>query len=167
MPRHTPSPALRRPARSRAGRLGAVLLLAPTLAATTPVSSQPPSDAGQPPAPRTARLDARRARPCDGRFAMVMLTVRDAQGAPVVGARLAARRADSRAAFPVQPQEHADGEYQLLDDTALPHLAGGDQAVDVVIAHGGRSQVVRQVLGRTADGCHVARRAGPETVTLR
>ncbi len=173
MPRLLPPPAPRRPPLGRAARRGALaLLVAQTLAAVTPVSSQPPSAdpdraAGQPPAPRTARLDARRARPCDGRFALVMLTVRDAAGAPVAGAQLVARRADSQDAFPVQPQEHADGEYQLLDDTALPHLAGGDQAIDVVVTHRGRRQVVRQVVGRTADGCHVARRAGPQAVTLR
>ena len=109
-----------------------------------------------------------RLRPCDGRLAMVMLTVRDAAGAPVTGASLTTRRAGARARFPVQPQEHGAGEYQLVDDTALRHLAQGDQALDVTVVHGGRRRVVvHQVVGTTARGCHVVRRSGAEIVTLR
>jgi hypothetical protein len=98
---------------------------------------------------------------------MVVLAVRDADGAPVAGARLSARRAGDGAPFPVQPREHGAGDYLLVDDTALGHLAGGDVALDVTVAHGGRRRVVRQVVGASAGGCHVVRRAGDAVLTLR
>ena len=124
-----------------------------------------PAD-GQPPV-AAPRLGREALPPCDGRLALVMLTVRDAAGAPVTGARLTTRRVGARAPFPVQPQEHGAGEYQLLDDSALRHFRGGDQTLAVTVAHGGRRRTVRQVVGTTAGGCHVVRRAGAEVVTLR
>ncbi len=172
MPRDTPrdAPSAPPPGRRRgpppglAGVLGALALAAPPPAAAPPVTD--PAFSAQPPARAAGPRLGARARPCDGRFAMLMIAVRDAAGAPVTGARLATRRAGAREPFPVQPQEHGGGDYQLLDDTALRYLAGGDQALELTVAHGGRRRVVRQVVGTSPGGCHVVRRSGADVVTL-
>lgn len=132
----------------------------------------PPAPPPQPP-PGEVRLGAARgaARPCDGRFAMVTLEVRDRAGAPVTGARITARLAGTRAPFAVQPREEGAGSYLLVDDTALGHVAAGagsarEVTLDVTVERGGRQATVRQVLARSANGCHVVRAGGPEVVTL-
>jgi hypothetical protein len=188
MPSAPPFPRLPQRRGARAALFGALLLSAPAPGGAATMRHPPPDDAaphtpaaadlaarahdaagqdpaGQDPAPGP-RLGAG-ARPCDGRLAMITLAIRDAAGAPVTGARLAARRAGARAPFPVQPQEQGAGEYLIVDDTALRHLARGDVALDVTVAHGSRRRVVRQVVGTTAGGCHVVRRSGAEVVTLR
>jgi len=92
-------PPPRRRLAALAGLFGA-LAIPPAPGGATPIPDASPAD-GPPPAaePRPGREAL---PPCDGRRALVTLTVRDAAGAPVTGARLTTRRAGARAPFPVR-----------------------------------------------------------------
>ena len=107
-------------------------------------------------------------RPCDQRLVLVGITIVDSRGAPVQDAKLSVR--NERTRRDVLVLDHAapgsPGFYPLFDDGAMSHL---DRAGEwyVVTARRGRSTARARIrIGLDRAGCHVARLAGPDKLTL-
>ena len=165
MPSSDPRSGVRGAARRALG-LAAALTGGALLPASGGAQVSDPSRQAPSSPPMEATLAAPRSG-CGGRLALVEIALRDRRGAPLTGATLTLRDARTRTPFAVQPQELGSGEYRLLDDSALPHVPAGGRALELVVTHGARRIVSRQVIARSTDGCHVVRRAGAEALTVR
>jgi hypothetical protein len=104
---------------------------------------------------------------CGGPFAMILIKVVDAQGAPVADATVDVRRVRDSAHVREGGADLASmGEYVVMDDSALPLVsASGERFLVRARRAGKRSSAVLRV-GRSTDGCHVQRISGAQQLML-
>jgi hypothetical protein len=93
-----------------------------------------------------------------GPLALIMVTVVDSKGAPVTDAKVDVKRQrDGKVVPGTMTDMSPSGEYVVMDDSALPLVPAAGAPFVVRVTRG--KQVASTVLriGRTPDGCHVAR----------
>ena len=104
---------------------------------------------------------------CTASFATVTLTVVDGQGQPVAEASVTARLVRTgQTLVPTTLMLMGPGTYTLVDDGSTHLIRHSGDAVQASISKGSQSVTADYVFA-VADGCHISKVAGPDTVTLR
>ena len=103
---------------------------------------------------------------CTAMFAIVPVAVVDGAGQPVEGAEVSAVLVRTgQTLVPTNLALFAPGTYPLVDDGSTAVLRRSGDDVTATITKGAQSMTVDYVFS-VADGCHVSKVSGPDTVTL-
>jgi hypothetical protein len=104
---------------------------------------------------------------CTASFATVPVTVVDGQGQPAAEASVTARLVRTgQTLVPTTLMLTVPGTYTLVDDGSTHLIRHSGDAVQASISKGSQSVTADYVFA-VADGCHISKVAGPDTVTLR
>ena len=104
---------------------------------------------------------------CTASFATVGVTVVDGRGQPVSGASVTATLVRTgETLVPTTLMLTAPGTYILVDDGSTHLIRRSGDAVQANISKGAQSVTAEYVLA-VADGCHINKVSGPDSVTLQ
>jgi hypothetical protein len=103
---------------------------------------------------------------CTASFATVGVTVVDGRGQPVSGAAVTATLVRTgQTLVPTTLMLTVPGTYVLVDDGSTHLIRPSGDAVQARIAKGPTSVTADYVFA-VADGCHISKVSGPDSVTL-
>jgi hypothetical protein len=105
------------------------------------------------------------ARPmCDMRYKLLMVTVVDAQGAPVPGVTVTVSGLPATSEGREPRVTSATGEAQFAEDGDMRLLAAGGTEVTLTLRKGRKVKRATLRVGRDEAGCHIALLSGSPTI---
>lgn len=104
---------------------------------------------------------------CTASFATITVIVVDGQSQPVTGASVTARLVRTgQTLVPATLMLTVPGTYALVDDGSTHLIRRSGDAVQASISKGSQSVTADYVVA-VADGCHISKVSGPDTVSLK
>lgn len=114
-----------------------------------------------------APMPANQQHACDARLLLLSVRVTDAHGAPVQGAVITVHSIKTgKLVSRSKGQRSINGFYMVMDDTYQQFLGKNGNEYDIVATAGKHTGRARWKVGMDANGCHLARLEGPETIAL-